>query len=56
VYHTPFLVPKGLLEFNPAAGNQASDSRSLTPPLPLQWGGEEKMDKKGNLWVETKTV
>jgi len=30
-------------------GNYALDSRSLTPPHPVGWGGE--MDKRENLWV-----
>jgi len=34
--------------FNPAAGNYALDSRSLTPPLPPQWDGEED-GRKGKL-------
>ena len=44
-----------LAEFNPAADNWALNSHSLTPPLPpAGWGGE--MDKRGNSWVEIKTV
>jgi len=30
------------------------DSHSLTPPLPVGWGGE--MDKRQNSWVEINTV
>jgi len=33
------------LWINPAAGNSAQDNHLLTPPLPLQWDGEEKWTK-----------
>jgi len=41
--------------FDLAAGNEALDSRSLTPPLPTQREGEGKGQKE-NSWVEIKTV
>jgi len=44
-----------LPQFNLVAGNQALDSHSLTLPCPpAGWRGE--MDKRGNWWVEIKTV
>ena len=37
--------------FNPAAGNSAPDSRSLTPPLPPRETGR-KREKRENFWVD----
>jgi len=49
------IASKLLSWFNLAASNQAPDIRSLPLPfLPAQWGRE--MGKRGNSWVEAKTI